>query len=289
MRHFDSHRVQHVLLTTALTCLVVLAVSADEPKIEVPAYNTMSDRQEISLGREAAAGIEKERKLSFVSVPLVQEYVSTLGRKLATTSRRPGIPYSFKVVDTMEVNAFALPGGFVYVNRGLIEWARTESELAAVLGHEIGHVVGRHGANNVSRVSTADSLVSEASRILLGDDTPARMLKQIGGPVAFLALLKYSRTAELEADLLAYYHVQRGGWNASGMVDLFAHLGERAPNLTDAFGSFASSHPTPAEREAQIKAEMAKFPPKSGLARSSDAFAAAQAELKKLPRPRPAS
>ena len=108
-------------------------------------------------------------------------------------------------------------------------------------------------------MSTADSLVSEASRILLGDDMPARMLKQVGGPVAFLALMKYSRKAEIEADLLAYYHVQRGGWNPSGMVDLFAHLGERPPNLTDAFGSFASSHPTPAEREAQIKAEMAKL------------------------------
>jgi len=289
MRHVDLRHVQHVLLTTALTCFLVLGASADEPKIEVPAYNTISDQQEIALGREAAAGIEKEKKLSFVTMPAVQEYVSTLGRKLATTSRRPGIPYSFKVVDTMEVNAFALPGGFVYVNRGLIEWARTESELAAVLGHEIGHVVGRHGANNVSRMSTADSLVSEASRVLLGDDTPARMLKQIGGPVAFLALLKYSRTAELEADLLAYYHVQRGGWNSTGMVDLFAHLGERAPTLADAFGSFASSHPPPSEREAQIKAEMAKFPPKSGLVRSSEAFAAAQAALKQLPRPRAAS
>lgn len=289
MRRSDSRRPLQALFGTALALLAVLAVSAEEPKIVVPAYNTMTDEQEVALGKEAAAGIEKERKLSFVSVQSVQTYVNELGQKLATTSRRPGIPYSFKVVDTMEVNAFALPGGFVYVNRGLIEWSRSESELAAVLGHEIGHVVGRHGANNVSRMSTADSLVSEASRILLGDDTPARILKQVGGPVALLALLKYSRTAELEADLLAYYHIQRGGWNASGMVDLFAHLGERAPTIADAFGSFASSHPAPSEREAQIKSEMTKFPPKSGLARTSDAFAAAQAELKKLPRPRAAS
>ncbi len=289
MRRLDSRRPQQTLLGTALVFLVVLAVSAEEPKIVVPAYNTMTDQQEVALGKEAAAGIEKERKLTFVAVPLVQEYVETLGQKLATTSRRAGIPYSFKVVDTMDVNAFALPGGFVYVNRGLIEWARSESELTAVLGHEIGHVVGRHGANNVSRMTTADSLVSEASRILLGDDMPARVLKQVGGPVAFLAIMKYSRTAELEADLLAYYHVQRGGWNPSGMVDLFAHLGERASTLADTFGSFASSHPAPSEREAQIKAEMTKFPPKTGLARSSDAFAAAQAELKKLPRPRAAS
>ena len=123
---------------------VTIGLRADEPKIETPSYNTMTDTQEIAIGREAAAEIEKERKLTFVEVPRVQAYVSRVVAQLAGQSRRPQLAYSVKVVDTAQINAFALPGGFLYVNRGLIEWARSESEVAAVLGHEVGHVVGRH-------------------------------------------------------------------------------------------------------------------------------------------------
>jgi predicted Zn-dependent protease len=83
--------------------------------------------------------------------------------------------------DTPEVNASALPGGFLYVNRGLIEWAQSESELAAVLSHEVGHVVGRHGANNVARATAVDSILSEFSTALLGTNTPAKVVQRVGG------------------------------------------------------------------------------------------------------------
>jgi predicted Zn-dependent protease len=89
--------------------------------------------------------------------------------------------------------------------------------------------------------------------------------------------------AELEADLLAYYHVQRGGWNPLGMIELFSHMGEGS-SAAEMLGAFASSHPLPSDREAQIKAEMMKFPPREGFLRSSERFAAVQAELKQLPR-----
>jgi beta-barrel assembly-enhancing protease len=268
-----------------LCAAVTIGLQADEPKVEVPSYNTMTDTQETAIGREAASEIEKERKLTFVEVPRVQAYISRVVAQLAAQSRRPQLAYSVKVVDTAQINAFALPGGFLYVNRGLIEWARSESELAAVLGHEVGHVVGRHGSNTLSRLSTVDSLLFEASRVLLGDDAPARLLKQVGGPVAFLALMKYSRTDEFQADLLGYYNLQRAGWSPDGMVDLFKHFGERATGI-ESLMAIGNSHPAPVDREQQIVNEMKKFPPKAGLTRDSAEFTAVQGELKKLPKPR---
>jgi len=191
------------LVTSLFAVAVVAVLSAQEPRLEVPPYNTMTDDQEIALGREAAAAIEAEQHLTFVEVPAVRTYVSSLVEQLARASQRPRMPYSIKVVDTPDINAFALPGGFLYVNRGLMEWARNESELAAALSHEISHVVGRHGANNISRMLVADSLLFEASRVLTGGETPARLLKQLGGPVAFLAAMK-RKNARIACETISF-------------------------------------------------------------------------------------
>ena len=272
-------------LTTPLFAFaVVAALSAQEPRVSVPPYNTMTDDQEIALGREAADAIEAEEHLTFVEAAAVRTYVSSLVAPLARASQRPQMRYSIKVVDTPDINAFALPGGFLYVNRGLMEWARNESELAGALSHEINHVVGRHGANNISRMMMADSLLFEASRVLTGDEAPARILKRIGGPVAFLAAMKFSREDELQADLLAYYNVQRAGWSPDGMVELLRHLGERSNNV-DALLAFTSSHPVPADREFQIVNEMRNAPPRQDLVHDRANFRSAQDALKRLPRP----
>ena len=98
--------------------------------------------------------------------------------------------------------------------------------------------------------------------MLLGDDLPARLSKQVGGPVALIALLKYSRTDELQADLLGFYNLQRAGWDPNGMVDLFKHFGERG---VESLMAIIESHPAPADRELQITNELKKFPAKSGL------------------------
>ena len=220
-----------VPLTVALCAAVTIGLRADEPRVETPAYNRMTDAEEVALGKEVAAGLEKEMKLTFIEQPRVQAYVNRLVGRLAAESRRPQLAYPARVVDTSAVNAFALPGGFVYINRGLIEWAGSEAELTAVVGHEVGHVVGRHGSNNIARMKTVDSLFLEASRVLFGDDMPARLLKQVGGPVALLTQMQFSRVDELQADLLAYYNMQRAGWSPDAMVDLFKHLGENSTGL----------------------------------------------------------
>jgi len=274
------------LIVAGAACVVTFALGlrAEEPKVEPPSYNRMTDAEEVALGREATEAIEKERKLTFVTVPAVQNYVSEMVKRIASQSRRPQLTYSAKVVNTMTVNASALPGGFVYVNRGIVEWARSESELASVLSHEIGHVAGRHGANNLARLSSADSLILEASSRLLGTPAPALILKQIGGPVAFMALMKYSRTDELQADLLGFYTMQRAGWHPDGMVDLFKHLGDQSSPM-DSILAITQSHPATTDRVAQIVNEMKQFPPKGELARDSAEFKAVQSELKKLPKP----
>lgn len=274
------------LFVAGAVCVVTFALGlrAEEPKVDPPSYNRMTDSEEVALGREASSAYEKEQKLQFVTIPRVQNYVSGLINRIAAQSRRSQLTYQTKVIDTMVVNASAWPGGFVYVNRGIIEWARTESELVGVLSHEIGHVAGRHGANNLARMSSAESLILEASSRLLGTPAPALILKQIGGPVAFMALMKYSRTDELQADLLGFYNMQRAGWSPDGIVDLFKHMGDRSSPM-DSILAMTQSHPAAADRVAQIVNEMKQFPPKGELVRDSDEFKAVQAELKKLPKP----
>src|SRR5579863_10114617 len=135
MKNYTQHS-RRTFLATFCAAGAVRAF-ADEPRIEVPIYNRMSDEQEVALGRETARGIEKEKNLRFVENGNFRDYVDDLFHKIVRTCRRPNLPYSIKIVDTREINAFALPGGFVYLNRGLIEWARTESELSATLSHEV--------------------------------------------------------------------------------------------------------------------------------------------------------
>ncbi len=264
--------------------LSAVRLNAEEPKPVAPAYNNMTDEQEISLGRETAKGIEKDMKPKIIELPRVQDYIEQAFQKVVRTCRRSNLPYSIKIVDTKDVNAFALPGGFVYLNRGLMQWSHTESEMMGALAHEVGHVVGRHGANAVCRAKSADSLLSEASRILLGDDTPARLLEQLGGPVAMLALLKYSREQELEADLLGFYNLQRAGWSPNGLISLFKRFDDSSSGV-DSVLTIASDHPAPAEREEQITSEMRRFPPAGELLTDSDGFKQMQEELKKLPPP----
>lgn len=280
--HLSCPTRRHVLVS--LIAAGGLGLRADEPKPAVPSYNNLSDEQEISLGREIANSLEKERKLKFIEQDGIHSYFNSAFQKVAKASRRSNIPYSIKIVDTKAVNAFALPGGFVYLYRGLIESSGNECEVMGALAHEVGHVVGHHGANALCRARAADSLLSEASRVFLGSEGPAHLLEQLGGPVAALALLKYDRQQELEADLLGFYNIQRAGWSPKGMVSLFKRFDDSSTPL-DSLLSFTSDHPTPAERENQIVEEMKICRVPGDLAVDSDGFRQIQAEVKRLPPP----
>jgi predicted Zn-dependent protease len=244
----------------------------------------MSTAEEIQLGKEAAEGIEKEKNLKFIHDEFIHDYVGEIFRRIVMNCRRTDLPYSMKIVDTREINAFALPGGFVYLNRGLMQWANSESELVAALSHEVGHVVGHHGANNISRQTTADSLITEASQVIFGDDLPARLLKQAGGPVIFLANMKFSREEETQADVLGYYNMQRAGWDPRGMLALFQRFAEQ-DGAFDPFFTITASHPSGSERKARIDEEMRNNPPRGRLIQNSEDFLRMQAVLKRMPPP----
>lgn len=206
----------------------------------------MTERQEIQVGAQAAAQIE--RKQPILRDKVVTEYITKVGRKLVGHSTRNNIPYRFRVVNSKQVNAFALPGGFIYINRGLIEQADNESELVGVVAHEIGHVAGRHGVTQVARAQKAN-LALGISRILLGRVRGGSAIFNGASLVTQGAFLKFSRDHERHADRLGAHMMHSAGWNADGMVSFFDKLSKTGGSKSAAF---FSTHPSPSERRQNI-------------------------------------
>ncbi len=212
----------------------------------------ISEAQEIQMGREADQEISAQ--LGLYDDPAMQSYVSALGQALAARSERPDLPWSFKVVDDPIVNAFALPGGFIYVTRGIMAHLSSEAELAAVVGHEIGHVTGRHSVERLSKAQLANvglgvgMVVSPRFR-QLGD------LAQMGMGLLFL---KYSRDDENQADELGLRYSIRGGYDAREMPEVFTIL-KRVGDMAGAGGipSWLATHPDPEARRQRIEGMLA--------------------------------
>ena len=196
--------------------------------------NAFSEADEIALGREFSREIERELKL--YRDPEVVRYVDELCQALALHSKRSNIPYYIKVVDTDEVNAFALPGGYLYINRGLISISGTEAELAGVIAHEIAHVVARHGAK------------------------------------ALLSMLHHSREAEREADALAVVNLREAGYDPEGLTGFFEKLLEINDRDPGAFATLFTTHPPSRERIENTREQAAELPVLEGLITDSERF-----------------
>ncbi len=230
--------------------------------------NVLSESDEIALGREFSREIEREIKL--FTDPEVVRYVDELGQTLVRHSKRSNIQYYIKVVDTDEVNAFALPGGFLYVNRGLISIADTESELAGVISHEIGHVVGRHGAKALTRQLGLEIVLGMISgRNPTGVQRVASQLAGIGG---ILSMLHYSREAEREADALAVENLREAGFDPYGVAAFFEKLLEINDREPGALALLFSTHPPSRERIDQTRKRIAELPVLDGLITDSERF-----------------
>jgi len=211
-------------------------------------FTTISEPEEVALGQEtdaeivAALGLYEDEELT--------DLVERLGAELAEQSERPGLPWTFRVLDEAGVNAFALPGGFVYVTRGLLVHLNSEDELAAVLGHEIGHVTARHGVVQLRKSRVAAASVG-LFRIV---DPNLRHVGGIAASTAGLALLKHSRDDEYEADSLGLRYVSRAGYDRAATVAVFDVLiGVSQVEQAQRVPTWLSTHPDPQLRRTRVQ------------------------------------
>ncbi len=233
-------------VATLATCASLALSCATNPVTGKRQLSLVSESQEIAMGREA----DKEVASTYGLYPddRLQQYVHTLGMSIARRTERPGLPWTFRVVDDAAVNAFAIPGGFIYVTRGILTHLNSEAELAAVIGHEIGHVTARHSVTQMSKQQLAQvGLV--AGTILSPRVAQFGNLAQTGLGMLFL---KFSRQDESEADRLGFRYMMAGGYDPRKMVDVFRML----EGVSQQGGSegrlpqWLSSHPNPENREA---------------------------------------
>jgi beta-barrel assembly-enhancing protease len=216
--------------------------------------NFYSLSQEVELGRQLAAEIEPQ--LRFVTDPVVTEYVNRLGQNLVVHSDAR-VAFTIKVIDSPEVNAFALPGGILYVTRGLLEFSTTEAELAGVMAHEIAHVAARHSVEQMSKARVAD-WVSLALSSFGG--WGGVIIGQVASLAMPLGLLKFSRGAEKEADLLGAQYLWAAGYDPQALVSFIerfqAHEQGRPNFITRAF----STHPVMSDRVKKLRQLLDRLP-----------------------------
>ena len=231
-----------VALATATAC-------ATNPVTGKREISLMSEAQEIGLGQQYDA--EVRREMGVYDDPKLQQYVEAIGMQLARASERPNLPWHFTIVDVPAVNAFALPGGYVYLARGILPYLDDEAELAGVLGHEIGHVTARHAAQQYTQATSAGIGLTIASIFF-----PAvRPFGQVAETGLALLFLKHGREDELQADQLGARYATTGGWDPSGVPDLLNTL-SRIQEATDRKGvpNWLSTHPNPEDRVVRVEA-----------------------------------
>lgn len=238
--------------------LLALAACAVNPATGRREFSLISEQQEIQMGQEADQQLSVS--LGLVDDPGLQAYVSDLGRDLAAVSERPALPWSFRVVDDPTVNAFALPGGFIYVTRGILAQFDSEAELAGVLGHEIGHVTARHSATQMSR--------QQLQQIGLGVGMVfSETVRNYGGLVGAglqVMNLRYSRGDESQSDELGLRYISRLEYDADAMVGVFQMLAQVGGGGEGRLPEWQLTHPYPENREADMRRLIAE----TGVSRS---------------------
>jgi predicted Zn-dependent protease len=260
--------------------LAPLSALASEPHPIQRSYAQITDEQEIELGNQLAASAEKS--LEIVAGGGLDTYLDSVVQRLARASQRPNLPYSVKLVNSLQANAFSIAGGHLYVHRGLIEAIETEDELAATLGHEIGHIVGRHTINQLVRELEARRLLNLVlANLSRQNGIVERVFDRLGGFATVLALLHYSRVDENEADLLGFYEMLRAGWDPHGMLALFQMLERIGPGAS----RYLSSHPPTAERTAAVRKELEQVRLPSGLRTDFAPFHVFKTGVQRLPAP----
>jgi len=235
----------HTKLLLAL--LVVTGSCAVNPATGRREFSLVSESQEIAMGQEADPEIAAQ--FGLVDDPELTAYVSGIGTRLAALSERPNLPWSFKIVDDPIVNAFALPGGYIYVSRGILASFDSEAELAGVLGHEIGHVTARHSASQMSR--------QQLQQIGLGVGMVFSETVREYGQLAMVGLqlmnLRYSRGDESQSDALGLRYIGRAQYDPEAMIGVFEMLASVSGGGDGRVPEWQLTHPYPENREAAMR------------------------------------
>jgi len=260
-------RVVTATLTVLILLLSQLAAVVGGPELPNPGKAPMTREQQIQLGLQAAAQVYKQMPVLPDSSPETQ-YIRQLGQRLvATIPPQYSWPFEFHVIPQKEINAFALPGGPMFVNVGTITAASSEAELAGVMAHEMGHVYMQHGAKQAGKQQTTSTIFGVLGAIL-GTQGGLGQLAQAGLQFGAQGLiLKYSREDEAQADAVGAIILYKAGYNPKALADFFQKLAAQG----SAGPQFLSDHPNPGNREAAIQKEIANWPPKQ-YRTSSPAF-----------------
>jgi beta-barrel assembly-enhancing protease len=259
-----------------ITAMAATAAMAERTRLK-PGFNLFSPQQDIELGRQSAG--EAEKQLKMLSDRRVDDYLTKLGNKLGGRApENKGYPFQFKAVNESSINAFALPGGFLYVNRGTVEQADNEAQLAGVIGHEIGHVVLRHGTNQVSKAYLAQAPLAFLGG--LGGNSIGSVLAQLGVGFGLNSLLlKYSRADERQADLVGTQIMYDCNYDPAQLARFFQKLDNQKRG-----SDFFSDHPNPGDRITLINGEVSRLGAHPGqYASDSSEFQQIKSYLKSLP------
>jgi predicted Zn-dependent protease len=246
---------------------------------------SVSEDQEVSMGRRDAAQVNAQ--LPIATDPSIAAYIQTLGESIAKKTSRADLDWHFYVVNSKQVNAFALPGGYIYVNRGLIEDADRLDELAGTLGHEIGHVIERHSVKDMeTQQKTNLGLAAVCALTNICHSGLAQAAVQVGGSAYFA---RHSRVDELEADSEAVVNVTRAGYDPRGVPDLFEALLRQREYQPSVVEGWFADHPleeTRIQRARDLIAHL-NVDPSRRLIVDSQAFQAFKTRVSQLPAPPP--
>lgn len=215
----------------------------------------ISTNEEISIGQKMSTQVESDEKV--MPDTEVQDYVNGVGQKIAHVSDRKDLPFHFKVLESKEINAFATPGGYIYVYSGLLKILDDEAELAGVLSHEISHVVARHGVKKLQQVLGVQVVLS----IALGSSS--QLSQDLVSTSIGIILQGYSRDNEFEADQFGTFYMEKAGYNPEGMAELLGKLDKLSAKEPTFFEKLSASHPPTKERIARVEKEITGFGEKS--------------------------
>lgn len=280
-RSFTKTKQATALLVAFMIFVIPISAFAEtQIKLRKNKYKIQDD---VKIGQEVAADAEKQ--LPVLNDSVSTQYLQNLGRRLVEAIppqyQQPAFRYNFKIVNVRDVNAFALPGGPMYVNRGLIDIAKNEGELAGVMAHEISHVALRHGTAQATKQQSATSILTQLGAIIGGGILLGETGAQLGALAAGAYLLKFSREYETEADILGAQILARADYDPQDLANMFRTLEQQGGS--NRLPQWLSSHPNPKNRYERINQEIALLRVSPNPIRDSRDFQRTKERLRSMP------